>query len=465
MRRYLIFVFILVCINLLLTNASFIYPADKGSGVDKELQKKIDSAIERGTGFLLTSPLTPGAQELILLTFIHGGVSPDNDIFKVLLNRMLESPLSATYNIALQAMALEKLDSKKYQERIAECAQWLVDAQCKNGQWSYGSSQRQAPQTTPGYKPSITPSTTKKEDYIIGAGIKTDIIIKRKIIAGVPSGDNSNTQYGVLGLRACMDAGIALPKDTIMLVKKWWENNQNLDGSWSYGVAGKGGYASMTAGGMSSLAILKYYLKEDYKKCSRISKAVRWMESNFPTALDLRANWALYTYYSFERAGILAEQDKFGRYNWYLEGAKRLLGAQNLSGSWSGPSGDVVNTCFAILFLKRATKSLQAEITPVKKPNPVETPSEPEISKPDKAIENPPVPDPKEPVIAEKPPEEPISPPAIQARIYIIVTLKDSSVMTGSYLNYHNGNFMLLTDYGIEQIELKNLLSIEYRSE
>ena len=44
-------------------------------------------------------------------------------------------------------MSLESYDRKKYQYRIAQCAQFLVDNQCKNGQWDYGEA---VPLFTPG---------------------------------------------------------------------------------------------------------------------------------------------------------------------------------------------------------------------------------------------------------------------------------------------------------------------------
>jgi hypothetical protein len=45
-----------------------------------------------------------------------------------------------------------------------------------------------------------------------------------------------------------------------------------------------------------------------------------------------------------------------GKHDWYEEGAQHLLGAQSGDGSWSaGGESALVNTCFALLFLKRAT--------------------------------------------------------------------------------------------------------------
>ena len=54
-----------------------------------------------------------------------------------------------------------------------------------------------------------------------------------------------------------------------------------------------------------------------------------------------------------------------GTHEWYPEGAKALLASQKVDGSWGvGTVGEnkvdrgTVDTCFAILFLKRATRPL-----------------------------------------------------------------------------------------------------------
>jgi len=61
-----------------------------------------------------------------------------------------------------------------------------------------------------------------------------------------------------------------------------------------------------------------------------------------------------------------------GGHKWYPEGVAALLPAQKADGSWLGPlpHGDrpvelnsVWDTCFAILFLKRATKPLDVAST------------------------------------------------------------------------------------------------------
>ena len=55
----------------------------------------------------------------------------------------------------------------------------------------------------------------------------------------------------------------------------------------------------------------------------------------------------------------------FYRHDWYREGAEYLIRAQLRSGAWRGGGrGGLTNTCFALLFLRRAT-------TPVRVPKAV----------------------------------------------------------------------------------------------
>ena len=54
-------------------------------------------------------------------------------------------------------------------------------------------------------------------------------------------------------------------------------------------------------------------------------------------------------------SGIALIQDR----DWYFEGACQLLARQGKKGQWHGQGkGSVTDTCFALLFLKRATAPL-----------------------------------------------------------------------------------------------------------
>jgi hypothetical protein len=69
--------------------------------------------------------------------------------------------------------------------------------------------------------------------------------------------------------------------------------------------------------------------------------------------------WLLYYLYSLERAGVLDGVKRVGGKDWYFEGATELLARQAENGSWSEVGADeLAGTCFALLFLKRATAPL-----------------------------------------------------------------------------------------------------------
>src|SRR5204863_10140705 len=76
---------------------------------------------------------------LVCLALAHAGVPETDPFFAKLLEGVLAARLQRTYIVSLQAVLLEKLDRVRYQGCLHQCAQFLVDNQCVNGQWSYGS--------------------------------------------------------------------------------------------------------------------------------------------------------------------------------------------------------------------------------------------------------------------------------------------------------------------------------------
>src|SRR5689334_20432496 len=123
-------------------------------------QKAIDAAVAKGVEWLkkANSPAfanpddawhVPDSDELILWTFTHAGVAESDPRFKELFQKMVNAPLGRTYKAALQAMILEEVDRKTWQKRIAHCAHFLVDNQCRNGQWGYGEAVAAPPPGTP----------------------------------------------------------------------------------------------------------------------------------------------------------------------------------------------------------------------------------------------------------------------------------------------------------------------------
>ncbi len=122
---------------------------------------------------------------------------------------------------------------------------------------------------------------------------------------------------------------------------------------------------SMTTSGVAALVICKDAL-ESLRQYTAIKKntdqAIRdgcaWLARNFTvTGNPGYGAWHYYYLYGLERAGVLSLVRQFGKNDWYEKGVSYLLGAQQGNGSWPGTGNcsDLSNTCFALLFLKRAT--------------------------------------------------------------------------------------------------------------
>src|SRR5206468_12811238 len=85
--------------------------------------------------------------------------------------------------------------------------------------------------------------------------------------------------------------------------------------------------------------------------------------NNPPHNPGLPWNWNYYYLYALERVGMLYGTPSIGTHDWYAEGSRKLLELQQSDGSWwdrvdgnKHQGGASRDTCFALLFLKRATR-------------------------------------------------------------------------------------------------------------
>ena len=227
--------------------------------------------------------------------------------------------------------------------------------------------------------------------------------------AGPEERDHSNMQYLALGLRACHDAGIVFDKEILERVYKAWTTAQkkgkdekteplqidvkmqvrksSLSGAkkkgpgstrvglevkaksrgWCYGDHDEHkAYGSMSAGALGAVCILNYMLGRDWRTDQNALDGVKWLAKNFSVTgnpgphehKDFAENTQHHYYYymyGLERAGMLFGTERMGKHKWYREGAEELLKQQDDGGKWGKGT---LHTCFAILFLKRATRSL-----------------------------------------------------------------------------------------------------------
>lgn len=321
-------------------------------------QSEIDAAIDEGAEYLKQNA---GGQrgrgnttELVALTLAHAGIPADEAPLKGLLERIVQAELVSTYNVALQTVLLGHVDPKKYRTRIAECGQWLVDAQCANGQWTYSGGAPQQPER-------IVVSGDAESGYRLR---------ERRGDGPAGGGDNSNAQFGVLGLWAAAIAGVKIPASSFQLAERWWKGQQGTDGGWGYGGRDLS-YGSMTCAGVAAMSICARGLNDPDRNRGQEVAGLRWLGGNFTVKDNPKSgSWHYYYLYSLERAGTITGQKTMGGHDWYQEGARFLVDAQAADGSWTSEDA-ISDTCFAILFLKRATSSLitgipqdRASVTP-----------------------------------------------------------------------------------------------------
>ena len=202
---------------------------------------------------------------------------------------------------------------------------------------------------------------------------------------GYPHGapDLSNTQYAALGLWAANKAGLKIDSEV-------WDNLAtgtiahqeafhmakvaitNRTGTSEREVAGfqyrangskkaNNATGTMTTAGVSILKLCEIGLGKKLrgkarKNFTRVMEAgLSWLDVNFSVKHDQKpqgrgGRWLLYYLYGMERVGGLTRREQFGEHWWYVEGAKQVLSRQK-KGGWGQP----YDTCFALLFLRRAT--------------------------------------------------------------------------------------------------------------
>jgi hypothetical protein len=179
--------------------------------------------------------------------------------------------------------------------------------------------------------------------------------------------DNSNSQYGVLGMWACADAGLNPPYDYWQLVASHWRGSQNLDGTWSYEPDFPSGPSdsvddeaySMTPAGVASLLIADQFLNVTETGIQppidqNVAGGLRWMNAHFnPNQTNQ------YVMYGFERVGLASGLASFDGHNWYKDYAATLINQQHPDGSWDdnffdgGVTSRNIGTAYSLLILDR----------------------------------------------------------------------------------------------------------------
>ncbi len=179
--------------------------------------------------------------------------------------------------------------------------------------------------------------------------------------------DNSNTQYGVLGMWAVAHTGIAIPARYWLLAAEHWRRSQFINGCWGYwGFAGRPSltakfpfnhWATFTPAGVASLLICDEFLGAQRVGIHpivdpNVVAGLHWINRNFNPKINNQ-----YEMYCYERVGLASGLQYFGKHNWYNDYCRTLVKQQAANGSWGvnfpNNGASCAGTAYALLILDR----------------------------------------------------------------------------------------------------------------
>ena len=295
-----------------------------------------------------------GLTALAALAMIENGVLPSDPAIQKAYNYIKEESVNnkRTYNLGLTIMFLTRLGSREDRPLIQRLARRLMIGQFDSGGWPYDCPMDVDRET----------SRTGLQGFTRKAGV----------------GDNSNTQFGVMGLWAASRAG-AQVDEALDLVAKRFRDKQAPTGGWDYASTGQADSNAMTVAGVYALTVQaaaasrkaaggtstkgrpagkssgsapespagRPELTEDPVFQKGLSRVEQFVSGIGPGVSP-------YFLWSVERLGVTLQLQRFGEVDWYAQGSKALLESQRPDGSWELAWKGVPDSAFSLLFLRKA---------------------------------------------------------------------------------------------------------------
>ncbi|HZL38037.1 MAG TPA: VWA domain-containing protein [Tepidisphaeraceae bacterium] len=304
----------------------------------------------------------PAEDILCALALVHADAHHKFADFDTALRKYLdniEPRKLGVYRAGVLAMLVEGYGDARYIPKLREAARYLLESQGPAGCWVYTpiipdaifdkTLEKGAIVHVEGGRALDQPpqSWTRLEPWTLGA-----------------DGDNSVTQYALLGLNSASQLGMKMPAETWQRALKTARARQNEDGGWGYENAPSGSYGSMSCAGICAIALARYELAEkDPFVDPGIERGLGWLSKNLQVETHAKNGdpeaWYFYYMYSLERVGRILDTEFIGENEWYPRGAAALIKRQEPGGLWKGRSGQEVDPrlagSFALLFLTRAT--------------------------------------------------------------------------------------------------------------
>lgn len=352
-------------------------------------------AVDRGTSFLRVRQAADGSfgtyrtgsTALAALALLECG-APTNDpvVQRAAASVRLALPsLNETYHVALAALLLDRLGEPSDVPLIHVLGVRLLEGQTAFGAWSYKTPdvsedeqkmvrallERRELKTVPGGQRPVDPDLLRRIENLARSAAER----QRTNASGGESHDNSNTQFAILGLWAARRNGLPVD-DALQRVDAHFRRTIDLtNGSWAYqGQTTSRGRMAMTCAGLLGIAAHAGATLERQDKASLTDRGDKPLPRRDPrkdpmviaatayvgaelllmTRSGVVTERDYYSLWSVERVGTVFSLQRIGPVSWYRTGATLILATQHPAGYWQASYEPEVDTCFALLFLKRS---------------------------------------------------------------------------------------------------------------
>lgn len=360
-----------------------------------EQQVKVNQAIDRGVAYLkpqleaFNDDRVTGASaqqyyegiiSMMGLTLLECGVPANDPLIQRAAARLrARRPFLQTYSISLSLLFLDRLGDPQDRGRIQTLALRLLTGQTLAGNWGYTCFELTPPeeQVFLDFLKSMTYDPANKLIYREQPGAANALPSKLRNLPVVQNhldpqarrdgkGDNSNTQFAVLALWVAQRHGLPM-QPALALIDRYFRELQNPEGSWGYVGRSQQWRASMTCAGLLGLAVTRSLVGRPaagqlLTRDPAIENGFRFLSESIQPAA--RGNgkgkyfgadaWGdLYYLWSLERVAMVYDLKMIGGKDWYAWASEVIVANQQADGSWVDNFPVQIDTCFALLVLKR----------------------------------------------------------------------------------------------------------------
>jgi hypothetical protein len=343
------------------------------------LAKRVNQAIDRGVQHLRKKHSVHECYRndlgLLGLTLLECGV-PASDPSVQQIARLLrgrQRDLMATYELTLAILFLDRLNDSRDRQIIRTFGQHLVAGQLDCGAWTYSCavSDRRKPVNQLLLAPQ-GPSVISWSNGEPLAGRRAPARIQYH-------GDNSNTQFAILGLWVAQRHGVSARR-ALLATEQYFRQTQRGDGSWTYRPNSPTYPDSMSCAALMSLAMRHGIISGQGRDIRpdqpvlvsdrAIHRGLRYLGRTLgkitlagDRITGVEARDPLYFLWSLERMAVIYDLKTIGETEWYPWAAEILVEIQQADGSWRCQFSAPVGTCFALLILKRSNLAHDLQLT------------------------------------------------------------------------------------------------------